>query len=56
MTGTDTDENAYQALSETTAHDDPRWAFGTGMDSRLAAEITAAVPDGADPAGPVAPV
>ncbi|TCK19843.1 1,2-phenylacetyl-CoA epoxidase subunit PaaC [Pseudonocardia endophytica] len=50
MTGTDTDENAYQALSETTAHDDPRWAFGTGMDDELAAEITAAVPDGADPA------
>ena len=50
MTGTDTDENAYQALSETTAQDDPRWAFGTGMDDELAAEITAAVPDGADPA------
>ena len=50
MTGTDTDENAYQALSETTEHDDPRWAFGTGMDDELAAEITAAVPDGADPA------
>ncbi len=50
MTGTDTDENAYQALSETTANDDPRWAFGTGMDDELAAEITALVPDGADPA------
>jgi len=48
VTGTDTDENAYQALSETTEHDDPRWAFGTGMDDELAAEITAAVPDGAD--------
>ena len=23
--------NAYQSLSETTEHDDPRWAFGSGM-------------------------
>ncbi len=42
--------NAYQSLSDTTEHDDPRWAFGTGMDGELEAEITAAVPDGADPA------
>lgn len=47
-------ENAYQALAETTGHDDPRWAFGvgveaaTGMDGQ--AEITAPVPGGVDPA------
>lgn len=41
--------NAYQSLSETTAHDDPRWAFGTGFEE-VGAEITAAVPDGVDAA------
>ena len=41
--------NAYQSLSETTEHDDPRWAFGTGVED-VAAEITAPVPDGVDPA------
>ena len=39
--------NAYQSLSETTAHDDPRWAFGTGFEE-VGAEITAPVPDGVD--------
>ena len=42
--------NAYQALSETVGQDDPRWAFGSGFDAELEADITAAVPDGADPA------
>ncbi len=41
--------NAYQSLSETTAHDDPRWAFGTGVED-VQAEITAPVPPGVDPA------
>jgi ring-1,2-phenylacetyl-CoA epoxidase subunit PaaC len=41
--------NAYQSLAETTGHDDPRWAFGTGAED-AAAEITAAVPAGADAA------
>jgi ring-1,2-phenylacetyl-CoA epoxidase subunit PaaC len=41
--------NAYQSLSETTAHDDPRWAFGSGFED-VEAEITAPVPDGVDPA------
>jgi ring-1,2-phenylacetyl-CoA epoxidase subunit PaaC len=41
--------NAYQSLSETTEHDDPRWAFGTGVED-VAAEITSPVPDGVDPA------
>ncbi|GAA4549937.1 1,2-phenylacetyl-CoA epoxidase subunit PaaC [Pseudonocardia xishanensis] len=39
--------NAYQSLSETTDHDDPRWAFGSGFDE-VEAEITAPAP--ADPA------
>jgi ring-1,2-phenylacetyl-CoA epoxidase subunit PaaC len=39
--------NAYQSLSETTAHYDPRWAFGSGFED-VEAEITAPVPDGAD--------
>jgi ring-1,2-phenylacetyl-CoA epoxidase subunit PaaC len=39
--------NAYQSLSETTGHDDPRWAFGSGVED-VAAEITAPVPDGVD--------
>ncbi|MGE0296498.1 1,2-phenylacetyl-CoA epoxidase subunit PaaC [Pseudonocardia sp.] len=41
--------NAYQALAETVEHDDPRWAFGTGIEE-VAAEVTAPVPDGADAA------
>jgi ring-1,2-phenylacetyl-CoA epoxidase subunit PaaC len=40
--------NAYQALAETTGHDDPRWAFGTGVED-VQAEITSPVPDGVDP-------
>lgn len=43
------EQNAYQSLSETTEHDDPRWAFGTGVED-VAAEITSPVPDGVDPA------
>lgn len=42
--------SAYQSLSETTAHDDPRWAFGTGIVEEAGAEITSALPDCADPA------
>jgi ring-1,2-phenylacetyl-CoA epoxidase subunit PaaC len=42
--------NAYQSLSETTGHDDPRWAFGTGIVEEAGAEITSPVPDGVDPA------
>jgi len=42
--------NAYQSLSETTGHDDPRWAFGTGIVTDAGAEITSPVPDGVDPA------
>jgi ring-1,2-phenylacetyl-CoA epoxidase subunit PaaC len=41
--------NAYQSLSETTDHDDPRWAFGTGIVEEAGAEITSSVPDGVDP-------
>ena len=41
--------NAYQSLSETTEHDDPRWAFGTGFED-VEAEISAPVPDGVDAA------
>ena len=44
------ERNAYQSLSETTAHDDPRWAFGTGIVEQAGAEITSPVPDGVDPA------
>jgi ring-1,2-phenylacetyl-CoA epoxidase subunit PaaC len=40
-------DNVYDALGEST---DPRWAFGTGFDDEVAAEITAPVPDGVDPA------
>ncbi len=39
--------NAYQSLSETTDHDDPRWAFGSGFED-LEADIAAPVPDGVD--------
>lgn len=42
--------NAYRSLSETVAHDDPRWAFGSGLEADVEAEITAPVPVGADPA------
>lgn len=42
--------NAYQSLSETTGHDDPRWAFGTGIVEEAGAETTSPVPDGVDPA------
>ncbi|MBN9107682.1 MAG: phenylacetate-CoA oxygenase subunit PaaC [Pseudonocardia sp.] len=41
--------NAYQSLSETTEHDDPRWAFGSGFED-VQAEIEAPVPDGVDAA------
>jgi ring-1,2-phenylacetyl-CoA epoxidase subunit PaaC len=41
--------NAYQSLVETLGHDDPRWAFGTGVED-VQAEITSPVPDGIDPA------
>ena len=41
--------NAYQSLSETVDHDDPRWAFGSGF-ADVEAEIGAPVPDGVDPA------
>lgn len=48
---TDTDAtNAYQSLSETTGHDDPRWAFGTGIVEEAGAEITSPLPDGVDAA------
>jgi ring-1,2-phenylacetyl-CoA epoxidase subunit PaaC len=42
--------NAYQSLSETTGHDDPRWAFGTGIVEEKGAEISSPLPDGVDPA------
>ena len=42
--------NAYQSLSETTGHDDPRWAFGTGIVEEAGAETTSPVPAGVDPA------
>lgn len=41
--------NAYQSLAETTGHDDPRWAFGTGVED-VQAEIASPVPGGVDPA------
>jgi ring-1,2-phenylacetyl-CoA epoxidase subunit PaaC len=41
--------NAYQSLADTIAHDDPRWAFGSGVED-VQAEITSPVPDGVDPA------
>jgi ring-1,2-phenylacetyl-CoA epoxidase subunit PaaC len=52
MTDDSTDHdatNAYQSLVETLGHDDPRWAFGTGVED-VQAEITSPVPDGVDPA------
>jgi ring-1,2-phenylacetyl-CoA epoxidase subunit PaaC len=36
---------AYQSLADTVGHDDPRWAFGSGVED-VQAEITAPVPDG----------
>ncbi|MEK6441236.1 1,2-phenylacetyl-CoA epoxidase subunit PaaC [Pseudonocardia sp. T1-2H] len=42
--------NAYQSLSETTDHDDPRWAFGTGIVEEAGAEITSPAPVGVDAA------
>ena len=41
--------NAYQSLADSVAHDDPRWAFGSGVED-VQAEITSPVPDGVDPA------
>jgi ring-1,2-phenylacetyl-CoA epoxidase subunit PaaC len=41
--------NAYQSLADTISHDDPRWAFGTGVED-VQAEISSPVPDGVDPA------
>jgi ring-1,2-phenylacetyl-CoA epoxidase subunit PaaC len=41
--------NAYQALADSVSHDDPRWAFGTGVED-VQAEITSPAPDGVDPA------
>jgi ring-1,2-phenylacetyl-CoA epoxidase subunit PaaC len=50
--------NAYQSLSETTEHDDPRWAFGSGfgitVDVRGDTAITAPVPERVDAADLVA--
>ncbi len=41
--------NAYKALADSVEHDDPRWAFGTGVED-VQAEITSPGPDGVDPA------
>ncbi|MFC5995119.1 1,2-phenylacetyl-CoA epoxidase subunit PaaC [Pseudonocardia hispaniensis] len=41
--------NAYRSLADTVAHDDPRWAFGSGV-ADVQAEITAPIPDGVDAA------
>jgi len=41
--------NAYRSLADTVTHDDPRWAFGTGVED-VQTEITSPVPEGADPA------
>ncbi len=41
--------NAYQSLAETVGQDDPRWAFGSGVED-VQAEITSPVPDGVDAA------
>ena len=41
--------NAYQSLADSVAHDDPRWAFGTGVED-VQAEISSSVPDGVDAA------
>jgi ring-1,2-phenylacetyl-CoA epoxidase subunit PaaC len=46
--------DAYRSLAESVDHDDPRWAYGTQLAGTgvedVAAEITAPVPDGVDPA------
>ena len=53
MIHTDVDEhdptNAYRSLADSVEHDDPRWAFGTGVED-VQAEITSPVPDGVDAA------
>lgn len=41
--------DAYRSLAESTDHDDPRWAFGSGVED-VATEISSPVPDGVDPA------
>jgi ring-1,2-phenylacetyl-CoA epoxidase subunit PaaC len=41
--------NAYRSLADSVEHDDPRWAFGTGVED-VQAEITSPVPDGVDAA------
>jgi ring-1,2-phenylacetyl-CoA epoxidase subunit PaaC len=41
--------NAYRSLVETLDHDDPRWAFGSGVED-VHEEITAPVPGGVDAA------
>ena len=41
--------NAYQSLAETVGHDDPRWAFGSGVED-VQGEIDSPVPDGVDAA------
>jgi ring-1,2-phenylacetyl-CoA epoxidase subunit PaaC len=45
--------NAYQSLADSIAHDDPRWAFGSGVEAdsgmHSQGEITSPVPDGVDP-------
>lgn len=43
------ESDAYQSLAETVEHDDPRWAFGTGVED-VQTEITSPVPDGVDAA------
>jgi ring-1,2-phenylacetyl-CoA epoxidase subunit PaaC len=47
--GEDDPADAYRSLAESVDHDDPRWAFGTGVED-VATEIAAPVPDGVDPA------
>lgn len=46
--------NAYQSLADSVEHDDPRWAFGAGIEAdsgmHSQEEITAPVPDGVDAA------
>jgi ring-1,2-phenylacetyl-CoA epoxidase subunit PaaC len=39
--------NAYQSLAETVGHDDPRWAFGSGVED-VQGEIDSPVPDGVE--------
>jgi ring-1,2-phenylacetyl-CoA epoxidase subunit PaaC len=42
--------DAYRSLAETVDHDDPRWAFGGSGADDVVVEVSAPVPDGADPA------